>query len=67
MLLVNTRRIELLSCVAPRGVAAEIGTAEAYFAGYMLKGLKPKKLHLIDPWRFQDIPDYVQDTNNTSD
>ena len=67
MLLVNTRRIELLGCVAPRGVAAEIGTAEAYFAEYMLKGLKPRKLHLIDPWRFQDIPDYVQDANNTTD
>jgi len=67
MLLVNTRRIELLGCVAPRGVAAEIGTAESYFAEYMLKGLKPRKLHLIDPWRFQDIPDYVQDANNTTD
>lgn len=67
MLLINATRIDILSCVAPRGVAAEIGTAEAFFAGYMLAGLKPKKLHLIDPWRFQDIPDYVKDANNTTD
>jgi hypothetical protein len=63
----NTRRIELLSCIPSRGVAAEIGTAEGYFAQYMLKGLKPKQLHLIDPWRFQDLPDYQDDANNTSD
>jgi len=67
MLLVNTRRIELLSCIPAGGVAAEIGTAEGYFAGYMLQGLKPRRLHLIDPWRFQDLPDYRQDANNTSD
>ncbi len=67
MLLINARRIDILNCFAPQGIAAEIGTAEAYFADYMLKELKPKKLHLIDPWRFQDLPDYVKDANNTTD
>lgn len=67
MLLINASRIDILTCLAPRGIAAEIGTAEAYYAGYLLAGLKPKKLHLIDPWRFQDIPDYLKDANNTSD
>jgi hypothetical protein len=67
MLLINARRIDILNCFPPQGVAAEIGTAEGYFADYMLKELKPKKLHLIDPWRFQDVPDYLKDANNTTD
>jgi hypothetical protein len=67
MLLINARRIDILDCFPQGGVAAEIGTAEGYFADYLLKGLKPKSLHLIDPWRFQDLPDYVQDANNTTD
>jgi hypothetical protein len=67
MLLINASRIDMLGFIEPRGVAAEIGTAEAYYAGYLLAGLKPKKLHLIDPWRFQDVADYVQDANNTTD
>jgi hypothetical protein len=67
MLLINARRIDILNCFPPRGIAAEIGTAEAYFAEYMLKELKPAELHLIDPWRFQDISDYQQDANNTTD
>ena len=57
----------MLTCMAPRGIAAEIGTAEAYYAGYLLAGLRPKKLHLIDPWRFQDVPHYLKDANNTTD
>jgi hypothetical protein len=67
MLLINARRIDMLDCFAPMGIAAEIGTAEGYFAQYMLTGLKPKKLHLIDPWRFQNLPDYLKDANNTTD
>jgi hypothetical protein len=67
MLLINATRIEMLSCLAPRGVAAEIVTAEAYYAGYLLSELKPRKLHLIDPWRFQDLSDYRNDANNTTD
>ena len=67
MLLINARRIDILNCFPQRGVAAEIGTAEAYFAEYMLSGLNPNKMHLIDPWRFQAIADYVKDANNTND
>ena len=67
MLLVNASRIDILSCMKPGCIAGEIGVAEAYFAGYILDKLRPAKLHLIDPWRFQDIPDYVMDANNTSD
>lgn len=53
--------------MAPGAVAGEIGVAEAFYAGQLLSNLKPARLHLIDPWRFQAIPDYVMDANNTSD
>lgn len=67
MLLVNANRIDILTCMAPGGIAGEIGVAEGFYAGHLLTYLKPAKLHLIDPWRFQAIPDYVMDANNTSD
>jgi len=67
VLLLNANRNDILSCIAPRGVAAEIGVAEGGYSECLLARLKPKKLHLIDPWRFQDSPDYVMDANNTSD
>jgi hypothetical protein len=67
MFLINANRIDILSCVAPERVAAEIGVATGFFAAHMLQWLQPKRLHLIDPWRFQNIPDYVMDENNTSD
>jgi len=67
MLLINANRIDILSCMEPGYVAGEIGVAKAYYAGYILSELKPAKLHLIDPWRFQNIPDYVMDANNTTD
>jgi len=67
MLLINANRIDILTCMAPGGIAGEIGVAEGFYAGHLLTYLKPAKLHLIDPWRFQTIPDYVMDTNNTSD
>lgn len=67
MLLINANRIDIMTCVAPRGVAAEIGVATGFFSEHMLKWLKPKKLHLIDPWRYQELPHYEMDANNTSD
>jgi hypothetical protein len=67
MLLLNAPRSDVLSYF-PRGfVAAEVGVAEGGHARQLLDRLAPKKLHLIDPWRFQDIPDYVTDANNTTD
>lgn len=66
MLLVNANRTDILTCMAPGGIAGEIGVAEGHYASHLLTHLKPAKLHLIDPWRFQDIPDYVVDANNTS-
>ena len=67
MLLVNANRIDILTCLPPGGIVGEIGVAEAFYAGHILKWLQPAKLHLIDPWRFQDVPDYLSDANNTTD
>lgn len=67
MLLVNAGRINILGCLRPGMVAAEIGVAEGYFSNYLLHDMKPSKLHLIDPWRFQDVADYAMDANNTTD
>ena len=67
MLLVNANRIDILTCMIPGCIAGEIGVAEAFYAGHILQYLQPAKLHLIDPWRFQDISDYGMDANNTTD
>jgi hypothetical protein len=67
VLLVNVNRTDILTCMPPGGAACEIGVAEGFYSGQLLTYLKPGKLHLIDPWRYQAIPDYVMDANNTSD
>ena len=67
MLLVNANRIDILTCMIPGCVAGEIGVAEAFYASHIMQYLQPAKLHLIDPWRFQDVPDYGMDANNTTD
>jgi predicted O-methyltransferase YrrM len=67
MLLINATRIDILTCLPPGLVVAEIGVAEGYYSTYLLDNLKPAKLHLIDPWAFQDISGYTIDRNNTSD
>ncbi len=67
MLLVNAGRLNILECLRPGMVAAEIGVAEGDFSDYLLNDMKPSKLHLIDPWRFQDVADYEMDANNTTD
>jgi len=67
MLLVKANRNDILTCMDPGCIAGEIGVAEGYYSGHILNCLKPRKLHLIDPWRFQDRPDYSTDINNTTD
>lgn len=67
MLLVNLSRDRLWSLM-PRGmVAAEIGVALGEHARQIADCLQPRELHLIDPWRFQDVADYQYDHNNTAD
>ena len=42
----------------------EIGVAEGEFSQKILDIVRPKRLHLVDPWIHQDGPDYEADPNN---
>lgn len=37
-----------------RAVCAEIGVYEGAFSAMILKHTRPQKLHLIDPWKFEE-------------
>lgn len=67
MLLLSATRSEIMSYFPPGFAVAEVGVAEGQNACNLLDRLAPKRLHLIDPWRFQDISDYIVDANNTTD
>jgi hypothetical protein len=57
----------MLKYLPQHGIAAEIGVAVGEYSEHLLNGLTPRTLHLIDPWRFQNVPDYLTDANNTKD
>ena len=57
-------REHFLAVLPKDGVAAEIGVAVGDFSAAILKFAEPQKLHLIDPWEYQDRADYHQDPNN---
>lgn len=67
MLLVFTDRTTLLSALPAGLTGAEIGTAGGDFAQAILDRTSPSKLHLIDPYRFIDSPDYLPDMSNVDD
>lgn len=67
MLLLNMNRNDVLKYLPQNGIAAEIGVAVGEYSEHLLNGLNPRALHLIDPWRFQNVPDYLTDRNNTTD
>lgn len=46
------------------GKVAEVGVATGEFSKRILDATQPEELHLIDPWQFQDRPDYLADINN---
>ena len=46
----------LLEMMPKHSVCAEIGVFWGVFSRLILKMVQPKKLHLIDPWRYQDDP-----------
>lgn len=64
MLIVNILRENLIHLLPKNGVGVEIGVAEGDFAETLLTTTKPKRLHLIDPWTFQQREDYRDDPNN---
>ncbi|GAF91076.1 unnamed protein product, partial [marine sediment metagenome] len=47
---------KLLSVLPKRAICAEIGVWKGAFAEQLLKEFKPKKLYLIDPYKF--MPTY---------
>lgn len=49
-------RRRVFGAIPPGGICAEIGVWKGDFSARILKELKPRELHLIDPWRF--APDF---------
>lgn len=64
MFIVNIPRESLIQVLPKNGVGLEIGVALGDFSDALLKVTRPKKLHLVDPWTFQDRDDYRADPNN---
>lgn len=67
MILFPFNRETLLQLLPKNAVICEIGVAEGNFSQKILDHTQPQKLHLIDPWIYQDRDDYTNDHNNTSD
>lgn len=49
---IHPRRI-LLAKMPKNSVCAEIGVYKGEFSQQILSLVKPKKLHLIDPWKYE--------------
>lgn len=50
---IDARDRTFLKTVIPQdSIGAEIGVWKGEFSSFLLKNLRPKKLHLIDPWLF---------------
>src|SRR5271169_4348460 len=50
----------ILSRVPRQSVCAELGVYKGDFSQLILKTVEPKKLHLVDPWRFEPDPAYAR-------
>ena len=46
----------LLKRLPKRSVCAEIGVYEGRFSELILRIARPRKLHLIDPWKYETDP-----------
>jgi hypothetical protein len=51
-------RSRILNAISKGGVCAEIGVYRGDFSARILE-CEPKKLHLIDPWKFETDPAYA--------
>lgn len=67
MLLCPISREQLMQLVPKGGEGIEIGVAEGEFSKVLLDAIKPRKLHLVDPWEHQSREDYGIDSNNVDD
>jgi hypothetical protein len=46
------RRTDLLRLLPPASVGCEIGVWKGDFSRELIRALRPRRLHLVDPWRF---------------
>lgn len=51
-------RCDILAYLSPGSVGAEVGVHLGDFSALMLELVRPRKLHLIDPWLFRREPQY---------
>lgn len=66
MILFPHTRDMLVKLLRKGGVGCEIGVAEGKFSRTLVAETKPKEIHLIDPWTYQDDDAYISDPNNVS-
>lgn len=67
MLILDAKRILVLKALTPSSsIFAEIGVAKGTFSKQIMKHINPAELYLVDPWIYQDRPDYVMDGTNVS-
>lgn len=55
----KTDRQFMLDALPKHSIGAEIGVHKGNFSQRLLDNVKPTKLHLIDPWRFEKDPIYT--------
>lgn len=67
MILIAEDRQALLGILPNDAVVAEIGVALGEYSEHILKTARPKRLHLIDSWCFQDDEKYKKDGHNMSE
>jgi len=67
MLLCHIAREQLMQFVPKGGEGLEIGVAKGDFSQVLLEAIKPRKLHLVDPWEHQSREDYATDSNNVDE
>jgi hypothetical protein len=53
-------RTQVLRALPQRSVGAEIGVHEGDFSAHILDIVRPRRLHLIDPWQYQEDAQYQQ-------
>ncbi|WP_420548408.1 class I SAM-dependent methyltransferase [Curvivirga sp.] len=66
MIVFPNERESFLELIPKEGIGCEIGVAECVFSQHLLEKTQPTKLHLIDPWVYQEREDYQADLNNVS-
>jgi len=55
---VGDSRADLLELLPKGSIGAEIGVWRGDFSSRLLRIVRPARLHLIDPWRFEEHADY---------